>query len=82
MYTAIETTKLFAFRKGKLPIVTPSGLLVAMVSRTDIKKNVEFPHATKALNNSLKGGGLVRQLKLLDTMGRSLEKLKNKQNQV
>lgn len=27
--------------------MTESGLLVAMVSRTDIKKNVEFPNATK-----------------------------------
>ena len=46
------------WRKGKLPIITDSGLLVAMVSRTDIKKNVEFPHATKAKRRQRGSGSL------------------------
>jgi IMP dehydrogenase len=61
-----------ASKKGKLPLINASGALVALVSRSDLLKNLNYPHASKR-NGRLVVGAFVHKdktrLKLLVQQG-------------
>jgi len=47
-------------KKGKLPIINEANELVAMVTRSDLKKRIRFPNASKDANNQLMVAAAVR----------------------